>query len=104
VLAALWVIVAVNLRPAAGELSLYVWWAVGATTLAAWGVADARSERVNVATALFAATVFAFYFSEVMDKIGRSTSLIGLGVLFLGGGWAIEQTRRRLVSRARGGL
>jgi hypothetical protein len=39
-----------------------------------------------------------------MDKIGRSASLMGLGVLFLGGGWAIEQTRRRLVSRARGGL
>jgi uncharacterized membrane protein len=104
VLAALWVIAAVNLRPIGGELSLYVWWAVGATALAAWGVADARSERVNVATALFAATVFAFYFSEVMDKIGRSASLMGLGVLFLGGGWAIEQTRRRLVSRARGGL
>jgi hypothetical protein len=104
VVAALWVVVAVNLRPIGGELSLYAWWAIGATGLAAWGVADARSERVNMATAIFAATVFAFYFSQVMDKIGRSASLMGLGLLFLGGGWAIEQTRRRLVSRARGGL
>jgi hypothetical protein len=47
--------------------------------------------------ALFAATVIAFYFSEVMDKLGRSASLIGLGVLFLAGGWALERVRRRLV-------
>jgi len=104
VLAALWLIVAVNLRSIGGEVSMYAWWAVGATALAGWGVADGRSERVNLATAIFAATVFTFYFSQVMDKIGRSASLIGLGLLFLGGGWAIEQTRRRLVSRATGGL
>jgi hypothetical protein len=33
-----------------------------------------------------------------MDKMGRSASLIGLGVLFLGGGWALERTRRRLIA------
>jgi hypothetical protein len=38
-----------------------------------------------------------------MDKIGRSASLIGLGLLFLAGGFGIEQVRRRLVSQARGG-
>ena len=52
--------------------------------------------------ALFAATVVAFYFSEVMDKLGRSASLIGLGLLFLAGGWALERLRRRLVLQARG--
>jgi uncharacterized membrane protein len=102
-LAAVWVIVAVNLRPTVGETWLYAWWAVGATALAAWGVADKRSERVNMATAIFAGTVIAFYFSHVMDKIGRSASLIGLGLLFLAGGFGIEQVRRRLVSQARGG-
>ena len=102
-LAAVWVIVAVNLRPTVGETWLYAWWAVGATALAAWGVADKRSERVNMATAIFTGTVIAFYFSHVMDKIGRSASLIGLGLLFLAGGFGIEQVRRRLVSQARGG-
>lgn len=99
-----WVIVAVNLRPSPAAESpwLYAWWAVGAIALAAWGVADKRSERVNMATAIFAGTVMAFYFSQVMDKIGRSASLIGLGLLLLAGGFAIEQVRRRLVSHARG--
>jgi hypothetical protein len=32
-----------------------------------------------------------------MDKFGRSLGLIGLGILFLAGGWALERTRRRLV-------
>jgi uncharacterized membrane protein len=102
-LAVVWVIVAVNLRPIAGEAWQYAWWAVGATALAAWGVADKRSERVNMATAIFTGTVIAFYFSHVMDKIGRSASLIGLGLLFLAGGFGIEQVRRRLVLQARGG-
>jgi hypothetical protein len=34
-----------------------------------------------------------------MDKLGRSASLIGLGLLFLLGGWLLEKTRRRLVAR-----
>jgi uncharacterized membrane protein len=76
---------------------LYVWWALGAMALIAWGVRESRRERINMGAALFAATVIAFYFSEVMDKLGRSASLIGLGVLFLGGGWALERVRRRLV-------
>jgi hypothetical protein len=33
-----------------------------------------------------------------MDKLGRSTSLIGIGLLFLGGGWALERMRRRLLA------
>ena len=52
--------------------------------------------------AVFAGTALAFYFSQVMDKLGRSASLIGLGVLFLAGGWALEQMRRRLVLQAKG--
>ena len=80
------------------------WWAVGAVGLVAWGLRDGRTERINMGAAVFAATVFAFYFSEVMDKLGRSASLIGLGLLFLGGGWMLERFRRRLVDQARGGL
>ena len=48
----------------------------------------------------FAITVLVFYCSSVMDRLGRSASLVGLGLLFLGGGWALEQGRRRLVTRA----
>ena len=92
------------LRPGWGEVSLYVWWSLGATALAWWGVSDARGERINMGAAIFAATVLTFYFSHVMDKMGRSASLVGLGLLFLAGGWAIERVRRRLVLQAQGGL
>ena len=68
-----------------------------------WGVQEARRERINMGSAIFAATVLAFYFSEVMTKLGRSASLAGLGILFLAGGWALERTRRHLVLQTRGG-
>jgi len=50
----------------------------------------------------FALAIISFYFSELMDKLGRSTSLIGLGVLLLVGGWLLERTRRRLIRRVQG--
>ncbi|AFY29766.1 DUF2157 domain-containing protein [Cyanobium gracile] len=80
----------------------YLWWAVGGLLLVAWGVMEGRSERVNLGAALIAIDVLAFYVSQVMDSLGRSASLIGLGVLFLGGGWGLELLRRRLVARAIG--
>lgn len=83
------------------SLVLYAWWALGAVGLVAWGMAEGRTERINMGAAVFAATVLTFYFSQVMDKLGRSASLIGLGLLFLGGGWALERVRRRLVVEAR---
>jgi hypothetical protein len=101
-IAALWVIVLINLRSLAGDIPLYAWWAIGALGLVAWGVQDSRSERINMGTAMFSATVLAFYFSEVMDRLGRSASLVGLGILFLAGGWALERVRRRLVVQVRG--
>jgi uncharacterized membrane protein len=102
-LAVFWVLALMDLRPIAGEASLYVWWALGATALVAWGVREARRERINMGSAIFAFTVLAFYFSQVMDKLGRSASLVGLGLLFLAGGWALERVRRRLVLQTRGG-
>jgi len=102
-IAALWMFVLVNVRWLAGETAMYAWWAVGATAIAAWGVKDARSERINMGAAMFGVTVLAFYFSQVMDKLGRSASLMGLGLVFLAGGWAIERVRRQLVLQARGG-
>ncbi len=100
-LAAAWTIALAAMWPAFGSLALYGWWALGAIGLVSWGIRDGRVERVNLGAALFAATVGAFYFSEVMDKLGRSGSLIGLGLLFLVGGWALERARRRLALEAR---
>jgi hypothetical protein len=76
----------------------YLWCALGAVGLAWWGVKDARPERINLAIAGFAIDVGAFFFSNVMDKLGRSASLIGLGLLFIGGGWMLERMRRRLMA------
>jgi hypothetical protein len=42
--------------------------------------------------------VLFFYFSNVMDKLGRSASLAGMGMLFLLGGWMLERTRRQLIA------
>lgn len=102
VVAVVWVIVLLNLHSIGGDIALYPWWALGAIALVAWGVRDGRAEGINMGAAIFAGTVVAFYFSEVMDKLGRSASLMGMGLLFLAGGWALERLRRRLIRRVRG--
>jgi len=85
------------------SLGPYFWAGVGALGMVAWGLVERRRERINLGVAGFALTVIIFYFSDVMDKLGRSASLIGLGVLFLFGGWALERTRRQLLARVAGG-
>ena len=64
-----------------------------------WGVTHASRGLVNLGTVFFGCTVAWFYFSDVFDKMGRSLGLIGLGVLFLAGGWGLERTRRGLLAR-----
>jgi hypothetical protein len=98
---AVWVLLLPIVRAGSG-VAAFAWWAVGAIGLVAWGLRDSRSERINIGAMLFAAVVVSFYFSQVMDKLGRSASLVGLGMLFLGGGWALERARRRLVQQTRG--
>jgi hypothetical protein len=100
--AAVWTLGTLVVEQALGDVAVFVWWAIGAVGLVAWGVREGRGERVNMGAAVFAATVVAFYFSQVMDKLGRSASLVGFGLLFLAGGWALERVRRRLVEQARG--
>jgi uncharacterized membrane protein len=63
-----------------------------------WGVRQLSRSLVNLAIVGFGATVVWFYFSDLLDKMGRSLGLIGLGVLFLAGGWALEKTRRNLLT------
>jgi uncharacterized membrane protein len=95
-----WTLVTVAAGSGPGEHPLvYLWCAIGAVGLVGWGILESRAERINLGIAGFAITVFAFYFSSVMDKLGRSASLMILGLLFLGGGWLLERTRRRLVAR-----
>jgi uncharacterized membrane protein len=109
-IAALWVIALVTtslssqpneslLRYAWRQLGPYGMCALGSIGLIAWGLKETRKERINLGVAGFALTVLFFYFSAVMDKLGRSASLIGLGLLFLLGGWLLEKARRRLVAR-----
>ena len=81
------------------ELALYGLVAVVCVLYAWWGVREGSKAIVNFAIVSFALTVMWFYFSDLMDKLGRSLGLIVLGVLFLAGGWALEKTRRRLTAR-----
>jgi hypothetical protein len=80
---------------------VYLWCAAGAVGLVAWGLADRRTERVNLGVAGFALTVLAFYFTDVMDALNRSAGLLALGALFLVGGWLLERARRQLIARVR---
>jgi hypothetical protein len=64
-----------------------------------WGVRQASKALVNLGIVGFAVAVGWFYFSNIFDKVGRSLGLIGLGVLFLAGGWALEKMRRGLITR-----
>jgi uncharacterized membrane protein len=73
--------------------------AIFAVFLCGWGVRMASKALVNLGIVGFAAAVAWFYFSDIFDKVGRSLGLIGLGVLFLVGGWALEKMRRRLMAR-----
>ncbi len=72
--------------------------AIFAIFLSAWGVRMASRALVNLGIAGFALSVVWFYFSDIFDKVGRSIGLIGLGILFLAGGWLLEKTRRRLIA------
>ena len=53
---------------------------------------------VNLGIVGFAAAVAWFYFSDIMTAMSRSLGLIGLGILFLAGGWALEKMRRRILA------
>jgi uncharacterized membrane protein len=62
-----------------------------------WGVIQASKALVNLGIVGFAIAVAWFYFSDLFDKMGRALGLIGLGILFLAGGWALEKMRSRLI-------
>lgn len=87
------------------DVLVYGWCALGAAGMVAWGIFETRVERINLGMAGFALTIVFFFFSSVMDQLGRSASLMALGILFVGGGWYWEKLRRRLVAGlAQGGV
>ena len=64
-----------------------------------WGVRLISRALVNLGIVGFAAAVVWFYSSDIMSELSRSLGLIGLGILFLAGGWALEKMRRRILER-----
>ncbi|HUJ32268.1 MAG TPA: DUF2157 domain-containing protein [Candidatus Acidoferrum sp.] len=80
-------------------LALYALLAIGSAGLVVWGLYEKRKERLNLGIAGFAISVLFFYFDSFMGKLGRSASLLILGVLCLLGGYVLEITRRKLMAR-----
>lgn len=97
----LWVLAVpfLDYHKASQHVAIYGLCALASIGLVAWGLQEQRRERINLGVAGFAITIIVFYFSDVMDKLGRSASLVGFGLLFLLGGWKLEQLRRKLVAR-----
>jgi hypothetical protein len=95
---AVWVLTGVLLGRHPGA-AVFLWGGLGAAGVAASGVHEGSRLRINLGLAGFALTVLLFYFSSVMDRLGRSASLLAGGALFLVIGWGIERVRRRLVAR-----
>ncbi|HLY97615.1 MAG TPA: DUF2157 domain-containing protein [Candidatus Angelobacter sp.] len=82
---------------------IYLWLALGAAALCTWGVRVHRKLFINFGVAIFSLTVITFYFSNRMDKLGRSMGLILLGAIFLAGGWILHRLRTDLIARATAG-
>ena len=86
-------------RSVSTTVALYALCALGSVGLVAWGLHEKRKERLNLGVAGFAISVLFFYFDSFMGKLGRSASLLILGVICLVGGYALEVTRRKLMTR-----
>jgi hypothetical protein len=97
--AAVWLVVVaqLNYHDDITQLKIYALCALAAIGLIAWGVRESQKNYINVGVIGFALTVAFFYFSSVMDKLGRSFALITGGILFLVGGYFLEKVRRKLV-------
>lgn len=98
-----WIFILAMLADGRYEIAVIAWCALGSLALIAWGIDEGRVERINLGMAGFALTVLFFYFSQLMDKLGRAFSMIVLGILFLVGGWYMEQLRRSLVAKVKAG-
>jgi len=100
-LAAAFVLAIVQLdRGDQGQVILiHLLYAASAAALVWWGVHERHRLRINLGVLVFALNVLAFYYGSVLDRLDRALGLIGLGMLFIVGGWLLEHARRRLVDR-----
>jgi hypothetical protein len=81
-------------------LILLALYAAGSVGIVLWGLRDRYPLLVNVGVIGFALSIFAFYFaSDLFTKLGRSLGLIVAGLLFIGGGWLLERTRRTIIDK-----
>jgi hypothetical protein len=86
---------------AVGQALVHLWWLLGGLLLALWGSSSGRAERVNFGAATMAVTLLVYYFGSVFSQLDRAVGLLGLGLLFLAGGWGLERLRRRLLAAPR---
>jgi uncharacterized membrane protein len=100
-----WALVLMQVSPRSdvGELAMYALLALGAVGIVFWGLKDQQRLAINVGVLGFALALLGFYFSSLYDKLGRALGLIGIGVLFIGGGWLLERARRGLIARIQAG-
>ncbi|HWF06250.1 MAG TPA: DUF2157 domain-containing protein, partial [Candidatus Angelobacter sp.] len=96
----IWVLSLVSRHRPEDNPFMYLWVALGACAFCYWGVRENRKLFINFGTAIFAIDLIGFYFSNVLDKLGRSMGLILLGVIFLAGGWVLNRLRSDLIARA----
>jgi uncharacterized membrane protein len=82
----------------APNLAAYLLVAAFAICICYWGIRQSSRWLVNLGVVGFAIAVAWFYYSRLFDALGRSLGLIGLGVLFLAGGWALERARRHMIA------
>jgi uncharacterized membrane protein len=81
------------------QFSSYVICILGAFGIVIWGIKEHRTAGINLGLIGFAITVMTFYFSAVMDKLGRSVALMGFGLILLVVAWGLEKTRKKLIAR-----
>lgn len=94
-----WLVTLLDGSRTSHTLLSYLIYAAGSVGLVLWGLRDGDRLRVNLGVLGFALTVLWFYFGSLFDMLGRAFGLIGMGVVFIGGGWWLERTRRALVGR-----
>jgi uncharacterized membrane protein len=81
-------------------LALMALYAAGSVGIVLWGLRDSYPLLVNVGVIGFALSILVFYFaSGLFTKLGRSVGLIVAGLLFIGGGWLLERTRRTIIDK-----
>lgn len=94
-----WFVTTLEMTRTGHELLSYLVYAAGSVGLVFWGLHDGDRLRVNLGVLGFALTVLWFYFGSLFDMLGRAFGLIGMGILFIGGGFWLERARRTLVRR-----